>query len=650
MAAPSSPQPPLRTNPLMPYYKEDTKALLHSSTASIAIPHSVPSSVLLLPATSIAHHPSPSTRMVVPAQQQQQQQQLLVIPPLPTQLCHPPLQSQQFKSLHPKLPLQKHMVSVQGIPNPAPYHPIQMAWTRESFTNLLMDYSRASFFKEYVQQYESKRSVTRPIFLFLDGFWKLHEVFSEIRQNPKGQSAGPNPNHAMPQAKHPVITEFNTMPDCKHGSFQDYSVDSQYNRVTVPEWLATQLLRFYATFIVPGAPEDIVCLSLRAREAIATSLLDLGNGRSISGASFNPAALEVLDLLYTVWYPLFLSSIGLPIPETALVRMHSEGGLPIEDTASLDVYSTDSSSDHGLARIASPSPLSGVRTGTPPPSTHHYELMMQARTRTPSSSGSSNNNTSSSTGSHMNTTSTFSGLTKAATTTGKLTGLFSKLVTKKMPKEELVAEIEIRFTRDSLIRLFHHTLLYHDFAHFVQSTHCGESLMFYEAFLKLESRLMASRRQQLTPTVRGMGVHGRGGVSCSNSSDEIGHHSYAYYRNVHHDNGSGMMMYEYAPCLDRFLKLGGSLDDLHKVLPASTVPILLVPLILLFHAMFIAPGSPNEVNLTHSMRRSIAAELCKGNGLEIPITIFDGAIDHVLALLYDNSFKLYLRHRENKEA
>ncbi|KAH6601997.1 hypothetical protein BASA61_001549 [Batrachochytrium salamandrivorans] len=189
--------------------------------------------------------------------------------------------------------------------------------------------------------------------------------------------------------------------------------------------------------------------------------------------------------------------------------------------------------------------------------------MMQARTRTPSSSGSSNNNTSSSTGSHMNTTSTFSGLTKAATTTGKLTGLFSKLVTKKMPKEELVAEIEIRFTRDSLIRLFHHTLLYHDFAHFVQSTHCGESLMFYEAFLKLESRLMASRRQQLTPTVR---------------------------------------------------------------------------------------GSPNEVNLTHSMRRSIAAELCKGNGLEIPITIFDGAIDHVLALLYDNSFKLYLRHRENKEA
>ncbi|EGF83519.1 hypothetical protein BATDEDRAFT_85964 [Batrachochytrium dendrobatidis JAM81] len=553
--------------------------------------------------------------------------------------------------------------------------PDMMIWTRESFVHLLMDYSKMTLFREFVQQNETKQSAARSIFLFLDGFWKLQDVFDDIAKNPKANISGPNPSHAVPRLLHPVIRDFIKKSHSKrrNSKVTMANTDTLSNLITVPTWLATQLLRFYATFIVPGASEDILCISIRARELIAKSLLDLGGDRGISTTAFNPATQEVLELLYTIWYPVFLSSIGVSIPESVMLKEYPNPDAKYDNYSGGPASNTDSNAYLSNKFTHNISAESSSATAHSETTNYH--------TRS-ASSGSSINNTSS-TGSHMNTanlnssTSSVSNTANPATskTATKLSGLFSKLVIKKQTKEENIQEI--KFNRESLIRLFHHPVYYHDFALFVQSMHCGENLMFYEAFLKLESRIMASKQYELgsnyneyshshklsdTPAMPTKHTATHSTVSNSSASEATASNSTSSNSNcttptqAYSYHSGPTMVYEYAPCLDRFLKHGGSMssqaqeDTTMHSHPPNTVPVLLVPLILLFHAMFIAPGSPNEVNLTHSMRKSITTELEKGRGLKIPTTIFDGAIDHVLALLYDNSFKLYLRHKEKKEA
>lgn len=67
----------------------------------------------------------------------------------------------------------------------------------------------------------------------------------------------------------------------------------------------------------------------------------------------------------------------------------------------------------------------------------------------------------------------------------------------------------------------------------------------------------------------------------------------------------------------------------------------LVPLSYIFYTIFIAPGSMHEVNLTHTCRKTIEKDLAAANGKEIPVGVYDAAIDHVLRLLYENSYKSF---------
>nr|KAJ3410266.1 hypothetical protein HK105_002977 [Polyrhizophydium stewartii] len=481
------------------------------------------------------------------------------------------------------------------VPTPVPAEVARDApWSRDAFVLQLLDPQRMAQFKDFVNEKERKKPVTRSMFLFLDGFWKLQEVFDDLKKNPGAATNGPSPMPAAPPPAHPVVREFASARSTgrRRGSGA-VAADSLADMVVVPAWLATQLLRFYATFVVPGAPEDIKGLSMRSRESTAESLLDLGGDRHIATTAFNAVAVEVLELLYTGWFPVYLSAFGITVPEAVFVRMpadtdsaqYDQDG---EDATSQRHSSTDSRDN--TSRLSAPSAANASQ-----PSTVN-ETSTVARS---ASSGSSFNLS-------QQSALQFPQAQGGGSKGNKLAGLFSKLVIKKAPKEE--APVPLTFTRESLVRLFHHPVQYRDFAQFVQSTHCGENLMFYEAFLKLESRLLSTRE--------------------GNGPNAVAQH-------------------DFAPCLDRFLKLGTSISQTYEETPTQphTVPVILVPLILLFHAMFIAPGSTNEVNLTHSMRKAIVSELARGRGLQIPVTIFDGAIDHVLALLYDNSFKLYLRQR-----
>ncbi|KAI8923823.1 hypothetical protein BC831DRAFT_469128 [Entophlyctis helioformis] len=524
---------------------------------------------------------------------------------------------------------------------PQPVAVTDLVWNRESFVRLLTDAALAAEFKDFVLSKERKHSPpNKPMFQFLEGFWKLQEVLDDIKRNPTAPAKGPSNQSPRIIASHPVMREFaSRVASKRRGSAATplmITGDSLDDLVTVPFWLATQMLRYYATFIVPGAPEEIRPLTLKAREKIAESLLDLGGDRNISVHSFSPAAVEVIEHLFMAWFPKFLLAWGIAVPDITTGtssgdESNSNGNgngngqtvpMPLVRGGASAGGSGSSDSRENMANIqprtssqpsmsSSPS-LSSVTGSAAAGASNSSVIGFNADGR-----GTGRNSSSSSSGNLNNGNNSGSSTSNVAKQTGKaITSFFAKLKPKKAVKEE---QLELGYSRDCLVRLFHHPTLYRDFALFVQSTHCGENLMFYEAFLKLESRLVSSAAGAATAA---------NGVPVSSTG----------------------LPYEQSPCLERFIRVGGTTSQLsEEAVRSGTVPVILVPLVLLFHSMFIAPGSLHEVNLTHSMRKTIASELSRGRGLRIPITIFDDPIDHVLALLYDNSFKLYLKSKAQQQ-
>ncbi|KAJ3309201.1 hypothetical protein HDV04_006308 [Boothiomyces sp. JEL0838] len=141
-------------------------------------------------------------------------------------------------------------------------------------------------------------------------------------------------------------------------------------------------------------------------------------------------------------------------------------------------------------------------------------------------------------------------------------------------------------TRECMVQVLQSPKLYPQFSEFVKETHCEENLVCYESFIKLESKIRPSDTNSL--------------------------------------------------CLERFL-------DKSVVSTNDPVPIQLVPLFLFFHHMFILPESPFEVNVSHNLRKEIEEKLVHVKEEGVMSGIFDGVIDHVLELLYVNSFNAYLK-------
>lgn len=90
------------------------------------------------------------------------------------------------------------------------------------------------------------------------------------------------------------------------------------------------------------------------------------------------------------------------------------------------------------------------------------------------------------------------------------------------------------------------------------------------------------------------------------------------------------------PCYHRFLSsLALDLEDDNETVGPS-----FVPLFQHFYLTFLAPGSAYEINIPGSVREEITTKI---KGSDIPINIFDTAVDHVLQLLYCNSYLLYMK-------
>jgi hypothetical protein len=150
--------------------------------------------------------------------------------------------------------------------------------------------------------------------------------------------------------------------------------------------------------------------------------------------------------------------------------------------------------------------------------------------------------------------------------------------------------LKLKASKESMVNVLENPKLYAEFADFVTESHCEENLVLFESFSKLElrTREVSSR----------------------------------------------------APSLARFLDpnfVDESSNDL--------VPLSIVPLFLFFHRMFVVPNSPYEVNLTHSCRKDIENQLENIKTAMIKVSIFDGVIDHVLLLLYQNSFVKYVKEK-----
>ncbi|KAJ3134090.1 hypothetical protein HK101_004392, partial [Irineochytrium annulatum] len=77
---------------------------------------------------------------------------------------------------------------------------------------------------------------------------------------------------------------------------------------------------------------------------------------------------------------------------------------------------------------------------------------------------------------------------------------------------------------------------------------------------------------------------------------------------------------------------------------ASLAPVITVPQdatghFLYFHATFLASDAPMEVNIPGTVRKQVVSDLQAGTFLS---SIFDKAIDEVLSLIYQNTFKSFV--------
>jgi hypothetical protein len=142
-------------------------------------------------------------------------------------------------------------------------------------------------------------------------------------------------------------------------------------------------------------------------------------------------------------------------------------------------------------------------------------------------------------------------------------------------------------SRECMVLSLQIPALYDHFSKYIKETHCEENLMFVESFLKLESRTTKSNEPL---------------------------------------------------CLNRFLGV-----DVEDEMGERIVPISLAPLYLFFHRMFIIPDSPFEVNVSHSLRKDIEKQIVVIKEKMIRTTIYDTAVDHVLNLLYQNSFVSFIK-------
>ncbi|KAJ3189890.1 hypothetical protein HDU85_000176 [Gaertneriomyces sp. JEL0708] len=164
------------------------------------------------------------------------------------------------------------------------HHHASVGTSRESFALLLKDPQMYADFRQMLSIHEE----SAPLFLFRDGYLRLQSFLSAI-------AAGVDVKNAkFSQA---------TANDVRKSLSAVQNEEEEL--LDVPEWLCTLIDRFYRTFILPGAVEQIVGLSDATRKVVGENLRSLDQCK-LPRTVFDSAAREVYDLLYDQWFPVFL--------------------------------------------------------------------------------------------------------------------------------------------------------------------------------------------------------------------------------------------------------------------------------------------------------------------------------------------------------
>eukprot|EP00842_Homolaphlyctis_polyrhiza_P000210 jgi/Hompol1/118/HPOL_005232-RA len=123
-------------------------------------------------------------------------------------------------------------------------------------------------FKDYVVARERGIPISHFMFQFLAAFWTLQHVFEDVINNPAATRNGPSKRMLpIPPVDHPVFASFKAREQSVSFAATPDSIEPASSNIVVPPWLAAQLLRFYATFLVPGGPgmsvADASCIDNR---------------------------------------------------------------------------------------------------------------------------------------------------------------------------------------------------------------------------------------------------------------------------------------------------------------------------------------------------------------------------------------------------
>lgn len=191
--------------------------------------------------------------------------------------------------------------------------------------------------------------------------------------------------------------------------------------------------------------------------------------------------------------------------------------------------------------------------------------------------------------------------------------------------------IEISFTKDCFVRVLYNHAACKEFEGYIevyycptnahQSDHCRENLMFFNSYSKLEKILIEN-----VPLFKNVKV-------CVPVSKT---HPHAKI---------------YGGFIAQFLQLDDSNNEqtgeLGSPLQANEIyiPSNLYSHYLLFHASYLAPGAPHEVNISDRLRKKIAESLSGKSGKRTPANIFEKAVKEVMDLMYLNSYKKFVKTR-----
>ena len=178
----------------------------------------------------------------------------------------------------------------------------QLSKARLHFYNTLISSEAYKEFKSVCGLSTKYSQLATPIFAFLENYGSFKDLFGNQDFIPTAGYL-----HNGIDATLDVVRAFGS----EHNVFDRPTI--KIKRVVTPA-VSHQLLRFYATFIAPGAPLEVPFVTLPQREEISLELLHLVNSKLISGDIFDQVAKVVIETLFQRCFATYLKFKGVEYP------------------------------------------------------------------------------------------------------------------------------------------------------------------------------------------------------------------------------------------------------------------------------------------------------------------------------------------------